>query len=172
MRPVHPGPVSCPQFEFMRILLLGLPGAGKGLFTKTNIEKGQLIVEYKGKVTTWKEVEHNDGQNGYIYFVNRNYVIDASRRATALARYANDAHGLQKVKGLHNNAVYTELDKKVYIEAKKDIPAGSEILVPYGKEYWDVIRHNIRVEKARQKEREKAEAFKKKKAKSRKKKAK
>ena len=31
----------------------------------------------------------------------------------------------------------------------KDIPANSEILVGYGKEYWDVIRHNLTIDKQR-----------------------
>jgi hypothetical protein len=34
----------------------------------------------------------------------------------------------------------------------KDIPANSEIFVSYGREYWQVIRHNIRLdERARKK---------------------
>ncbi len=131
-----------------------LPGAGKGLFAKEIIPKGTRIVEYKGKITTWKEVDDNDGNNGYIYYVKRNHVIDASRHASALARYANDARGLQRVKGIKNNAEYTEEGLKVYIESVKDIVAGEEILVEYGKEYWDVIRHNIKVENQRQKIRE------------------
>ncbi|WP_431210577.1 SET domain-containing protein [Puia sp. P3] len=32
-----------------------LKGAGKGLFTTRDIPRGKKIVEYKGKVTTWKE---------------------------------------------------------------------------------------------------------------------
>jgi len=128
-----------------------LPGAGKGLFAKELIPKGTRIVEYKGKITTWKEVDDDDGRNGYIYYVKRNHVIDASGHASALARYANDARGLQRVKGVTNNAEYTEEGMKVYIESVKDIPAGAEILVEYGKEYWDVIRHNIKVEAQRQK---------------------
>lgn len=126
-----------------------LPSAGKGLFTKAFIPKGTRIVEYKGKITTWKEVEHNDGKNGYIYYVKRNHVIDASRHSSALARYANDARGIRRMKGLANNAEYTEDGLKVYITATKDIPAGSEIFVEYGKEYWDAIRHNIRLDKER-----------------------
>ncbi|HEX4876496.1 MAG TPA: SET domain-containing protein-lysine N-methyltransferase [Chitinophagaceae bacterium] len=126
-----------------------LPSAGKGLFTKVFIPKGTRIVEYKGKITTWKEVEHNDGKNGYIYYVKRNHVIDASRHSSALARYANDARGIRRMKGLANNAEYTEDGLKVYITATKDIPAGSEIFVEYGKEYWDAIRHNIRLDKER-----------------------
>ena len=64
-----------------------LPGAGKGLFSKEFIPKGTRIVEYRGKITTWREVDDNDGNNGYIYYVKRYHVIDASRRSTALARY-------------------------------------------------------------------------------------
>ena len=93
----------------------------------------------------------NDGNNGYIYYVKRNYVIDASKHSGALARYANDARGLKRVKGILNNAEYVEDGFKVYIESRKDIPAGSEILVDYGKEYWDVIRHNLKVDEQRRK---------------------
>lgn len=125
-----------------------LPGAGKGLFTKNFIPKGTPIVEYKGKITTWKEVEHNNGENGYIYYVKRSHVIDASNNTEELARYANDARGITRVKGVTNNAEYVEEGVRVFIQAKKDIPAGSEIFVPYGKEYWDVIRHNIRLEES------------------------
>jgi len=126
-----------------------LPGAGKGLFAKVFIPKGSHIVEYKGKITTWKEVDDDDGNNGYIYFVKRHHVIDASRHKSAFARYANDARGLKRVKGITNNAEYAEDGLKVFIVAKKNIPAGAEILVEYGKEYWDVIRHNLNVEKQR-----------------------
>jgi len=34
-----------------------IPGAGKGLFSKKFIAKGSRIVQYKGKKTTWKEVQ-------------------------------------------------------------------------------------------------------------------
>ena len=111
------------------------------------IPKGTPIVEYKGKITTWKEVDNNKGDNGYIYFVKRNHVIDARRTTSALARYANDAKGLTKVKGIINNAEYTETGLKVFITAAKDIPAGGEILVEYGKEYWDVIKYNLKIDK-------------------------
>ncbi len=132
-----------------------LPNAGKGLFAKEFIPKSTRIVEYKGKITTWKEVDDNDGNNGYIYFVKRNYVIDASKSTSAIARYANDAQGLQRVKGIKNNAEYVEDGLKVFIEAKRDIPAGEEIYVEYGKEYWAVIRHNHKIEEERKKLRNK-----------------
>lgn len=118
-------------------------------------------MEYKGDITTWKEVDHEDGDNGYIYFVKRNHVIDALRTPEALARYANDARGIARVKGLSNNSEYKEEGLRVYITSIKDIPAGGEILVEYGKEYWKVIRHNIKIEARRKKEREAKKAKKK-----------
>lgn len=130
-----------------------LPGAGNGLFTKELIPQGTRIVEYKGRITTWDDVKH-DSDNGYIYTVNDHHVIDALPHTKALARYANDARGLVRVKGITNNCVYVNDGLKVYIESIKDIPAGSEILVGYGKEYWDVVRENIRVEKQEKKEKE------------------
>lgn len=122
-----------------------IPGAGKGLFTKIEIAKGSRIIEYKGRRTVWKEVK-NDSTNYYIYTINRNNVIDAQKTMSALARYANDAKGLTKIKGLKNNCVYVNEGKRAFIEAIRDIPAGGEILVDYTKEYWEVMKENMRLE--------------------------
>jgi uncharacterized protein len=121
-----------------------LPGSGKGLFTKIFIRKGVRIIEYKGKITTWKEVDHQNGTNSYIYFVTKDHVIDGLPYENEMARYANDARGFTRVKGITNNCQYVEEGLKIFIEAKKDIPAGSEILVGYGKEYWDVMKLNTK----------------------------
>jgi len=121
-----------------------LPKAGKGLYTTVFIPKGTRIVEYKGKVTTWKEAGDSKTFNGYIYYVNKDHVIDAKPFPQALARYANDARGLGKAEGISNNAKYVvDDDNKVYIESFRNIEAGSEILVSYGKEYWDVVKENL-----------------------------
>lgn len=119
-----------------------IPGAGQGLFTNVFIPKGTRIIEYTGKVTNWENADHQDGLNAYIYFVSDEHVIDAAKRKKSMARYANDARGMKKIKGLTNNSEYVEEGNKVYIEATKDIPAGHEILVSYGKEYWDVLKKN------------------------------
>lgn len=119
----------------------GLPGAGKGLFTRRFIPKGTLIVEYTGKVSTWKELKELP-DNGYLFYVTRNHVIDAKPYKKALARYANDARGLTKLKGMRNNCEYVTEKKRVYIKSKRDILPGEEILVGYGKEYWDIMKEN------------------------------
>ncbi|RYZ19307.1 MAG: SET domain-containing protein [Chitinophagaceae bacterium] len=133
----------------LRVKKSALPESGLGLFTTKAIPKGTLIVEYKGRVTTWTEVAGEE--NGYIYFVSNKYVIDARPYKSALAKRANDARGISRVKGLNNNSEYVEQDGKVYIKSKKDIPAGGEILVGYGKEYWDTIRENIKIDIANKK---------------------
>ena len=116
-----------------------IPGAGKGLFTKEFIPKGTRIIEYKGRITTWKDVLEGKHFNGYVYFINRNHVIDAMRRKSALARYANDARGHSKIKGVVNNCDYVVENKRVFIESKKDIEAGEELLVSYGNDYWKAV---------------------------------
>ena len=118
-----------------------IPGAGKGLFTKKPIPKGTKIVEYRGRITTWKEVE-NDDNNFYIFFVNEDHVIDGSKHKKSLARYINDAKGLQKIKGLSNNAEFVCEGLQVFVVATKGIAADAEIFVGYGKEYWEVIKKN------------------------------
>ena len=133
-----------------------IPDSEKGLFTKKFIPKGTRIVEYKGRISTWKEVKDEDGKNGYIFYVTRNHVIDGRPTLKALARYANDARGLVRIKGITNNCDYITDGKKAYIESKRDIPAGSEIFVDYGKDYWKVIRENMKLWKQEEKERSKA----------------
>lgn len=122
-----------------------IPNSGKGLFTKKLIPKGTRIVEYKGRISAWKDVKDEDGKNGYIFYVNRNHVINALPVKSALARYANDARGLVRIKGVTNNCDYITDGKKAYIESKKVIPAGGEILVDYGGDYWKVIRENMKM---------------------------
>ncbi|HTE07475.1 MAG TPA: SET domain-containing protein [Flavitalea sp.] len=119
-----------------------IPGSGKGLFTKKEIPKNSKIVEYKGRVSSWKDADHRNGENGYVYYIKRDHVVDALPFKNALARYANDAKGLSRVKGINNNSEYVEEGGKVYIVSRKKIPKNGEILVAYGKEYWEVIKQN------------------------------
>ncbi len=121
-----------------------IPGSGQGLFTNAFIPKGTRIIQYTGKVSTWAEADHQDGLNAYLYFLSEDHVIDAAKRKKSLGRYANDARGMKKIKGILNNAEYIEEGTKVYIDATKDIEAGAEILVAYGKEYWDVLKENYK----------------------------
>lgn len=117
-----------------------IPGAGNGLFTDTDIERGETVAEYTGDIRTWKECqkrfEEDEKKGAYFYYINRNYVIDAYENKDSFARYANDAAGPYGIKGITNNCVYEERGKRVYIVAIRKIKSGGEVLVTYGQQYW------------------------------------
>lgn len=117
-----------------------LPGAGKGLFTKTDIPKGKIIVQYKGSVHKWKDIKHEDGYNAYLFKINNNVVLNAKNYLKSYARYANDARGFSKIVGLRNNAEYLVKKNECFIISIRKIHKGEEILVPYGKKYWDLMK--------------------------------
>ncbi len=81
--------------------------------------------------------------NGYIYYINRDHVIDARPVKDAVARYANDAKGLARVDGVTNNCTYIIEGEEYISKSMRHIPGGSELFVGYGKEYWDIIRENL-----------------------------
>jgi SET domain-containing protein len=124
-----------------------LPLAGKGLFTKKFIPKGTRIIEYRGRIGRWGDMLKNGRSSRYIFYVKRDHVIDAEPYKKAIARFANDAGGLGRRKGVDNNAYYEQDGLRIFITAMKDISAGSEILVGYGKDYWDAVRYNNRIER-------------------------
>ena len=125
-----------------------IPNSGKGLFVTVDVPKGAIITEYIGDRTTWSHVE-DDADNPYIYYIDDDNVIDASNNLDSFGRYANDAAGLTKITGLKNNAEYEEKDNRVFIKAKYNIPAGAEIFVAYGKDYWKQVRENIELDLAK-----------------------
>jgi hypothetical protein len=135
--------------KFLYVRKSSLPNAGKGLFTKKEIPKGTRIVEYKGKLRVWKDVKHLDGYNGYLMFINRQAVIDALPAIKTFGRYANDASGFVKVKGLRNNAEYVSEGNRCFIESLRKIGRGEEIFVGYGRDFWKLQR-KIRSEKSKQ----------------------
>jgi len=124
-----------------------LPKAGLGLYTTRPIKKGTKIIEYKGEIIEWKEymkrVDRNE--DGYLFYISRKRCIDAFPTPQYKARYANDAQGMVRLKGLKNNSDYEIIDNKCFIVSTRDIDAGEEIFVSYTKEYWDVVRYNIKM---------------------------
>jgi uncharacterized protein len=120
-----------------------LPKAGKGLFTKEEIKKGEIVCEYEGEKVTWKEcLRRNEAQTGkgaYYFHITDKHCVDAQHTLWAMGRYANDASGFSRVKGLRNNAQYEVIKGKPYIVALRKISSKEEIFVSYGKEYWDAM---------------------------------
>lgn len=95
-------------------------------------------MEYKGRLRLWREVKHEDATNPYLMRVSRTHAIDSKRTLSSLGRYANDGSGITRIAGVKNNAEFLSYGNRCYIEAIRSIPAGAEILVGYGREFWKV----------------------------------
>lgn len=98
------------------------------------------MVEYKGRIQPWREVKDLDGVNGYLMYINRNVVINALPALKTLGRYANDARGFTRIEGIRNNSEYISVGNRCYIDATRNIKAGEEIFVNYGREYWSLMK--------------------------------
>jgi SET domain-containing protein len=131
-----------------------IPGSGKGLYTTKPLKKETKIIEYRGEVIGWKDYKErvDRDEDGYLFYFNKNRCVDAFHTPQYKARYANDANGFVRVKGLKNNSQYEIFDDKCFIVATRDIKAGEEIFTDYTKDYWDSMRYNYNLKKKQNKE--------------------
>ena len=61
------------------------------------------------------------------------------------ARYANDACGFGRVPGATNNSAFILYqDGRMWLEATRNIKAGQEIFVSYGRTYWARMKRQFR----------------------------
>lgn len=119
---------------------------GKGLFATRNIQRGEPIMEMKFKTissdTFKKRYEYMEGgrkRKGTGPFTltiekdnGRNKKVDSICYRNAPS-FANDPKGSRRVVNAEHLMVEGD---KLWLYAKKRIPAGKEILVNYGDEYW------------------------------------
>lgn len=103
-----------------------------GLFVNEKVREGQVICQYVGKVFRTKEALKLSDKS-YLMRLGEQVYIDAKYSPYCLARYINDCR---------NPAGYNATFKKdpilqcAWVIALRDIDAGEEIFVDYGKWYW------------------------------------
>ncbi len=138
------------QLNFLKMLKVKesqIPSSGMGLWAEKDFKRGDIIVKYDGDRITWKECEkrneEQEGFGGYYLFISKRRCIDAQYTLWAKGRYANDAAGLTRVEGLRNNARYEIIKGEAYIKASRNIKAGEEIFVSYGKSYWNTLKKEM-----------------------------
>lgn len=133
---------------------VGKSKTGLGLFATRLIEKGEFIVQYRGrKLTNAVADALADRGNKYLYELNNRWTIDGSSRKN-VARYAN-----------HSCRPNAESDvlrgHKIIIRSIRKIQPDEEILYDYGKDYFNLILKPIgcKCDKCEEKRRaERAEA--------------
>jgi len=123
-----------------------LPGAGKGLFTTKAIRKDKKIIQYRGEIIGYNEYRRRARKeiDQYLFYLRRDLCIDAMFTLQYKARYANDAAGITRVKGIRNNSDYVIFGDQCFIVARRDIKAGEEIFVDYTKPYWKHMRKRLK----------------------------
>ena len=98
-----------------------------GLFAKSDINKGEKVIEYKGKKFTHKQVEENDRFDNskaiYLFTLNERYVLDGDTK-TNTAKYINHS--------CDPNCEVDIINGKIWIIAIKDIKKGDELSYDYG----------------------------------------
>lgn len=102
---------------------------GKGVFAARNISKGETLIEYVGEIISAQEAEDRhphdptDPNHTFYFQVEDDKVIDALHGGNS-ARWINHC--------CTPNCKPEVIEGRVFIKAKKDIPAGSELNYDYG----------------------------------------
>ena len=111
-----------------RIAVRSSPIHGRGVFALRKIPKGTRIIEYKGQLITDKEADrrysraHEHSPHTMLFSVDGGWVIDATRRGNS-ARWINHSCA--------PNCDIEEEDRRVFIEARREIRPGEELTYDY-----------------------------------------
>ena len=124
----------------LRIKKSSIPNAGLGLYSyKGKFEKNDKIGKYTGKQITKRQLDKKyPGKNTIAsYAICRgnkptSLCVDAYKTTHGAPRFAND--------GKHSGqATNSKITKNFNLISTKKIPANTEILTSYGKDYWPKI---------------------------------
>jgi SET domain-containing protein len=115
-----------------RSFRVGRSRTGLGLFATDTIDKGEFIVEYRGRRLTTKEAMQREARHSpkYMFELNSRWTIDGSNRKN-LARYTNHS--------CRPNAESDVVKGKIIVRAIKRIRPGDEITFNYGRDYFDLF---------------------------------
>jgi SET domain-containing protein len=102
---------------------------GKGVFALQDIAKGDTVIEYVGEIISAQEAEDRhphdpkDPNHTFYFQIDEDRVIDALHGGNS-ARWINHC--------CSPNCKPEVIDGRVFIKAKKNIPAGAELNYDYG----------------------------------------
>jgi uncharacterized protein len=102
---------------------------GKGVYSVRPIKAGEIVLEYKGEIITWKKAQnlhpHDPSQPNHTFYfhLDDRHVIDA-KHSSSLAKWIN--HSCEP-------NLETEQDGyRVFLKALRDIDIGEELSYDYG----------------------------------------
>jgi SET domain-containing protein len=117
------------------------PIHGRGVFAARPIRKGETIIEYRGRRTTWEEASESDSGDAdpyhtFLFSLDDGRVIDAGVRGNS-ARWINHSCA-------PNCETYEDDDGRVFIEARRAIREGEELSYDYHLEVDGAIGPRLR----------------------------
>ena len=126
----------------------GIPGAGVGVFAKQPIASGRELGYYRGEALTPGEFETRYGPLGYSVYVLR--ITDPADENNVInidgSKHYNWTSRINAPKGTNKKPnVYFHQDGRVF--AKRNIKAGEELFISYGRAYWNGIRNANKTKK-------------------------
>jgi hypothetical protein len=133
--------------DHLRVKTSEIPGAGKGLFAAKEtrsqrgyhgFRRGETIAPYVGERMSKAELDNAcPADKLAVYAVERNKrgdVINAYKTTDGAARYANDPRGTEEQA---NARLQVVSGGRVNLVARSAIEPEEEILVQYGRSYWE-----------------------------------
>jgi len=106
-----------------------IPGAGTGLFATQNLQPGDVVVEYTGRILTLAQAKVLQDRT-YLKAVTFNRHIDGGHEGS-IGRFAND-----HIDETKHNLRFETRDNRVYLVCTKAANAGEELFVSYGRGHW------------------------------------
>lgn len=113
-----------------------------GLFATEPFKKGDRVANYTGDIVVSHDKNFGDDYTLQIKKKPPTF-ISARRTNTGAGRYCNARLPVdgKYINGRNNASLtYDAKNKTANVTAVVNIPAGREITVPYGPEYWNAVR--------------------------------
>ncbi len=102
---------------------------GKGVYAVVDLAEGETLIEYVGEIITWDEAlrrhphDPSDPNHTFYFHVDEEHVIDAKVGGNS-SRWINHSC---------DPNCEAEVDEgRVFIRARRNIPAGEELFYDYG----------------------------------------
>ena len=117
-------------------------GKGMGVFAKRALPEGVLVRRYTGTLRRIEEhrklVEDGVTSSSYAFSLGSGFVIDAEdEKDSGWARFVNHSVRRQSCQCVPVGLPSATEPFAIYFETTRKIAAGEELLIDYGKQYWD-----------------------------------
>lgn len=118
------------------ILVRRSPIHGNGVFAARDLPKGQVVIEYRGKLVTHDEADAlYDGSvetgHTFLFTLNEQHIVDANREGNA-ARWINHSCAPNCEAVIIERGRGSQRRERIFIETRRAVRAGEELTYDYG----------------------------------------